>query len=110
MAGNSDMAQQNASHLHDPNVSVRLSSSNVTFKVHKKLLEYDLPSKVRSDLVSRKEVSGLIQESENESREYDREMERLKTEIKRWETEIQRLESVILALKKRPEGAKKFYE
>ena len=39
-----------ASYPHVPNISAPLS--NVTFNVLAKLLEYDLPSKVRSDLVS----------------------------------------------------------
>jgi hypothetical protein len=87
-----DVARHDASHPH-PNVSAQLSSLDVIFNAHAKLLKYDLASKVRSDSLSREEVSGLIQESEKESREYDREIERLKTEIGR-------LESAIVALRK----------
>jgi hypothetical protein len=101
MAGNPDTAQDDASYLAHPNtISAQLSSSNVTFNVHKKLLEYDLVSKVRSDSLSREGVGGLIQESEKESREYDREIGRVETELERLKTEIGRLESVLVALRK----------
>jgi hypothetical protein len=101
MAGNPDMGQHDASYLAHPNtISAQLSSSNVTFNVHKKLLEYDLVSKVRSDSLSREEVGGLIQESEKESRKYDCEIGRLETELERLKTEIERLESILVALRK----------
>jgi hypothetical protein len=104
VAGNPDMTQHEASHPR-PNVSARLNSldPDVTFNVHEKLLEYDLASKVRSDSLSREEVGGLIEESENESREYDREIGKLEAEIKRREAEIGRLKSVIVALRNRQE-------
>jgi hypothetical protein len=95
------MAQHDAIYSY-PNVSSQLGSSSVTFNVYEKLLEYDLPSKVRSDidLLSREEVRGLIQESEEKSREYDREIGRLETELERLEAEMRRVGSAILALRK----------
>jgi hypothetical protein len=93
------MAQHDAIYSHS-NVSTQLSSSSVTFSVHEKLLEYDIVAKVRSNSLSREEVSGLIQESEEESREYDREIGRLQTEIEKLKAEVGRVESTIVALRK----------
>jgi hypothetical protein len=96
MAGNSAVAQHDSdtsAHPH-PNISLsaQLSSLNVCFNVHEKLLGYDLGWKLCSDSLSHEEVSSLIQESEKESREYD-------CEIRRLEAEIGRLKSVVVTLR-----------
>jgi hypothetical protein len=96
MAGNPAVAQHDSDTSTHPNpnisLSAQLSSLNMCFNVHEKLLRYDLASKLHSDSLSHEEVSSLIQESEKESREYD-------CEIGRLEAEIGRLKSVIVTLR-----------
>jgi hypothetical protein len=71
--------QHEASYPH-LDASVQLSSFNLSFKALDKLLEYDIESKLRSNLLSHEEINSLIQESEKESKKYDCEIERLETQ------------------------------
>jgi predicted nucleic acid-binding Zn-ribbon protein len=80
MSGNPAVTQHDASYPH-PNTISQLSSFNLSFNALEKLLEYEIESKLRCNLLFHEEINGLIQESEKESNEYDSEIGRLESAI-----------------------------